>query len=74
VIPRDAIIQRLRERGFRFWNRTLRNELHRNGKIIVSVPTTKLLREQVARGVLTQSGEDPESINEFIKTNKQARP
>jgi hypothetical protein len=72
LIPRDAVIQWLRQKGFHFWNRTLRNELYRKGTVIVSIPTASNLKEAAARDVLTKSHEvSPSDANDFIKANKK---
>lgn len=70
LIPRQQVINRLRDASFRFKKRGDRTELYRQSGTgqRVFVPLRDLLTEDEATVVLSQGGVTPEQVDEFLRT------
>jgi hypothetical protein len=69
TVPRDQIVNRLREAGYRFHRKADRVEFYRRPGDIrrVSIPRRDLIPEPIACAILHQAGLTHEQIAQFLK-------
>ena len=68
TISRQQVVNRIREEGFRYHDKTKHVELHRKKgtQEYVAVPLRDLLPETLVRIILSQAGLKPGQVDEFI--------
>jgi hypothetical protein len=67
IYPREQVVNRLREAGFKFHKRTPNTEIYKNGVQRVFLTKRKALAEVEVRTVLSQAGLTVTQTEKFLK-------
>jgi len=74
-VPRAALIDWLRGKGFHHFDSNKTHDLYKNLKVIVSMRNRPMLSEEHAKDVVTKSGATTQERDQFIESvNKGANP